>query len=317
LNIKTHPNLLVGIEHHDDSAVYKLSDDIAMVQSLDFFTPIVDDPFTFGQITAANALSDIYAMGARPITALNIVGFPVDEMDNSILQDILRGGIDKLDESGTVLAGGHSIKDDELKYGLSVTGIIHPDKLISNKGAKPGDALILTKALGTGIVATALKQKTATPHEVDTMIAGMIQLNKYAAEIAVKYPINAMTDVTGYGLVGHLLEMLDASEVDANIMVDQLPLLPGALEWAAKKVVPGGLITNRKFYKPRIAVGSKVDKLMELIVIDPQTSGGLLMSVPQDSAEALLSDLQENGVPQARIIGNISYESLEPRISLH
>jgi len=316
LEIKTHPNLLVGIDHHDDSAVYKLSDDIAMVQSLDFFTPIVDDPFTFGQITAANALSDIYAMGARPITALNIVGFPVDDMDNSILRDILRGGIDKLDESGTVLAGGHSIKDDELKYGLSVTGVVHPDKLISNKGAQPGDALILTKALGTGIVATALKQKIASPNQVDTMIEGMIQLNKYAAEVAVKHPISAMTDVTGYGLTGHLLEMLDASEVDAKIFSDQLPLLPGAQEWAAKKVVPGGLVTNRKFYKPRLAVGSKISRIMELIVVDPQTSGGLLMSVPQASANTLLQELQANGVAQARIIGEISNKSLEPRISL-
>ncbi len=307
---------MVGIDHHDDSAVYKLSDDIAMVQSLDFFTPIVDDPFTFGQITAANALSDIYAMGARPITALNIVGFPVDDMDNSILRDILRGGIDKLDESGTVLAGGHSVKDDELKYGLSVTGIVHPDKLISNKGAQPGDALILTKALGTGVVATALKQKIAPPNQVEAMISGMIQLNKYAAEIAVKYPITAMTDVTGYGLVGHLLEMLDSSEVDAQIIGDQLPLLPGALDWAAKKVVPAGLVTNRKFYKPRVAVSKHIDRTMELIVVDPQTSGGLLMSVPQQSADDLLKELQANGVPQARIIGNISDKSLEPRISL-
>lgn len=287
-----------------------------MVQSLDFFTPIVDDPFIFGQITAANALSDIYAMGARPITALNIVGFPVDDMDNSILHDILRGGIDKLDESGTLLTGGHSIKDDELKYGLSVTGIVHPDKLISNKGARPGDVLILTKALGTGIVATALKQKIAPNDQVDAMIQSMIQLNKYAAEVSVNYQINAMTDVTGYGLVGHLLEMLDASEMDAKILAKQLPLLPGTLEWAEKQIVPAGLRANQEFYRPRIAIGSEVSKIMELIAVDPQTSGGLLMSVLQKEAEELLDELHANGVIQASIVGEISNSSLEPHISL-
>lgn len=316
LTINTHPDLLVGIDHHDDSAVYKLSEDLAIVQSLDFFTPIVDDPYTFGQITAANALSDIYAMGARPTTALNIVGFPIDSMDNSILKDILRGGLNKIEEAGAVLAGGHSIKDDELKYGLSVTGVVHPDKLIANKGAKPGDALILTKALGTGIVATALKRKLATADQVDAMVASMIQLNKYAAEVAVNYPINAMTDVTGYGLVGHLLEMLDASQMDARIFVNQLPLLPGTMEWAKKKVVPGGLLTNQKYYKPRIALGSAVTESMGLIVVDAQTSGGLLMSTPQASAPDLLKDLQANGVEQARIVGEISNSSQEPRISL-
>ncbi len=306
----------MGLDHRDDSAVYKLSDDIAIVQSLDFFTPIVDDPFTFGQITAANAFSDIYAMGARPIIALNIVGFPVDDLDNSILKDILRGGLDKINESGAVLAGGHSIKDDELKYGLSVTGVVHPDKIISNKGAQPGDALILTKALGTGIVATALKQKIATPDQVDAMTQSMIRLNKYAAEIAVNYQINAMTDVTGFGLVGHLLEILDASFMDARIFVDQLPILPGTLEWAEQKVVPGGLLANRKFYKPRVAVGTDISKLIELVVVDAQTSGGLLISSPSESAQALLEDLHTNGVEQARIIGEISSSSFEPRISL-
>ncbi len=316
LDIKPHPDLLVGIDHHDDSAVFKLSDEIAMVQSLDFFTPIVDDPYTFGQITAANALSDIYAMGARPLTALNIVGFPVDDMDNEVLKDILRGGLNKIEEAGAVLAGGHSIKDDELKYGLSVTGVVHPDKMISNKGSQPGDALILTKALGTGIVATALKQQIALDDHVDAMVASMIQLNKYAADVAVKYPISAMTDVTGYGLIGHLLEMLDASEMNAVIFTDQLPLLPGTLDWAAKKVVPGGLLTNRKFYKPRISVGSKVSKVMELIVVDPQTSGGLLMSVPPASVGNLLHDLHVQGVEQARIVGEIGKRGLKPSISL-
>ena len=316
INIKSHPSLLVGIEHRDDSSVYKLSDEIAIVQSLDFFTPIVDDPYTFGQITAANALSDIYAMGAQPVTALNIVAFPIDDMDKRILKDILRGGIDKINESGAVLAGGHSIKDDELKYGLSVTGIVHPDKLISNKGARPGDVLILSKALGTGIVATALKRKIALSEQLDAMTASMIQLNKYAAEVAVKYQVHAMTDVTGYGLVGHLLEMLDSSGMDATIFTEKLPLLPGAMEWANKKVIPGGLVTNLKYYKPRLDLGPGVSESMEYLTVDPQTSGGLLISTPAASAERLLQELHANGVDQARIIGQITQASDKPRITL-
>ncbi len=293
-----------------------MSEDIAVVQSLDFFTPIVDDPFTFGQITAANAFSDLYAMGARPVTALNIVGFPVDDMDNSVLRDILKGGLSKINESGAVLAGGHSIKDDELKYGLSVTGVVHPDKMISNGGSQPGDALILTKPLGTGIVATALKRKIISPEELDTMVESMVKLNKYAADVVGGYSVNAMTDVTGYGLIGHLLEMLDASFMDATIFVDQLPVLPGAYKYADQNVIPGGLKNNREFYKPRIAVGSGVTELEELLVVDPQTSGGLLISIPGEKAEAIVEDLHANGVAEAQVVGEISNSSAEPRISL-
>ena len=277
----------------------------------------MDDPFTFGQITAANAFSDLYAMGARPVTALNIVAFPVDDMDNSVLRDILRGGLSKITEAGAVLAGGHSIKDDELKYGLSVTGIVHPDKMISNGGAKPGDVLVLTKPLGTGIVATALKRKLITPEELDTMVNSMVRLNKYAADVVANYDVHAMTDVTGYGLVGHLLEMLDSSGMDAKIFVDQLPVLPGTFKYAEQKVVPGGLLSNRKFYNPRISVGAGVTRLEELLVVDPQTSGGLLISLAAENAQAFVNDLQKNGVEDARIIGEISNSSNEPRISLH
>ena len=277
----------------------------------------MDDPFTFGQITAANAFSDLYAMGARPVTALNIVAFPVDDMDNSVLRDILRGGLSKITEAGAVLAGGHSIKDDELKYGLSVTGIVHPEKMISNGGAKPGDALVLTKPLGTGIVATALKRKLITPEELDTMVNSMVRLNKYAADVVANYDVHAMTDVTGYGLVGHLLEMLDSSGMDAKIFVDQLPVLPGTFKYAEQKVVPGGLLSNRKFYNPRISVGAGVTRLEELLVVDPQTSGGLLISLAAENAQVFVNDLQKNGVEDARIIGEISNSSNEPRISLH
>ena len=277
----------------------------------------MDDPFTFGQITAANAFSDLYAMGARPVTALNIVAFPVDDMDNSVLRDILRGGLSKITEAGAVLAGGHSIKDDELKYGLSVTCIVHPEKMISNGGAKPGDALVLTKPLGTGIVATALKRKLITPEELDTMVNSMVRLNKYAADVVANYDVHAMTDVTGYGLVGHLLEMLDSSGMDAKIFVDQLPVLPGTFKYAEQKVVPGGLLSNRKFYNPRISVGAGVTRLEELLVVDPQTSGGLLISLAAENAQVFVNDLQKNGVEDARIIGEISNSSNEPRISLH
>ena len=296
--------------------MYKLSEELAIVQSLDFFTPIVDDPFTFGQITAANALSDIYAMGATPTTALNIVAFPVEKMDKSILQDILQGGISKIEEAGAVLAGGHSIKDDELKYGLSVTGVVHPEKLISNEGAQTGDKLILTKALGTGIVATALKRKLAPDDQVDAMIASMIQLNKIASEIARKYEVHAMTDVTGFGLVGHLREMLNASEVNASIHIKSLPLLPGTLEWIEKDAVPGGLKTNRKFYNECLRLDENIEDAMISVVVDPQTSGGLLMSVAPESIDQVMSDLASAGIDQAAIIGEITDRSASPKILL-
>lgn len=287
-----------------------------MVQSLDFFTPIVDDPFLFGQITAANAFSDLYAMGARPVTALNIVAFPVEDMDNSVLKDILRGGLSKIEEAGAVLAGGHSIKDDELKYGLSVTGVVHPDKMISNGGAKPGDALVLTKALGTGIIATALKRKIVSTSELEIMTNSMVKLNKYAADVVTEYTVHAMTDVTGYGLVGHLLEMLDASGVDAQINVDELPLLPGSMQYAQDNVVPGGLKNNLKFYQPRITVGTGVSAEHEKLVVDPQTSGGLLISLPYTEADSLIKALHAHQIEEAFVIGTVTEPSQEPRISL-
>ncbi|MCF7808400.1 MAG: selenide, water dikinase SelD [Candidatus Marinimicrobia bacterium] len=316
MSINSHPDLLVGLDNYDDSAVYQLSEDLAIVQSLDFFTPIVDDPYTFGQITAANALSDIYAMGATPKTALNIVAFPIETMDKSILKDILQGGISKVEEAGAVLAGGHSVKDDELKYGLSVTGIVHPQKMISNKGAQPGDFLVLTKALGTGIVATALKRKLAPADQIDAMVKSMVQLNKGASEAAVKYQVHAMTDVTGYGLVGHLLEMLRASEVNAQIFTDKLPILPGTIEWIKQKVVPGGLKTNYKFFRPFLDIASGLDDTLVSVVVDAQTSGGLLMSATPKDAESIIEHLQAQGDDQCRIVGEISDRSPNPKVTL-
>lgn len=297
--------------------MYRISDELAIVQSLDFFTPIVDDPYLFGQITAANALSDIYAMGARPVTALNIVCFPVDSMDKSILKDILRGGISKIEEAGAVLAGGHSIKDDELKYGLSVTGLIHPDKLLSNVGAQTGDVLILTKALGTGIIATALKRKLATQKQIDAMVESMVTLNKTAAEVALKYPVHAMTDVTGFGLVGHLLEILQASGKNASIKTSRLPVLPGALDWIDEKVVPGGLKTNLDYYSPKIKSGDGLEPRIVSLTVDPQTSGGLLISVDASVAGQMLMELLDQGVSEAKIIGEITGPASAPVISIH
>jgi selenide,water dikinase len=306
----------VGLEHADDSSVYKLTDDLAIVQSLDFFTPIVDDPFTFGQIAAANALSDIYAMGARPVTAMNIVGFPVDSMDKTILQEILRGGVSKVEEAGATLSGGHSIKDDEIKYGLSVTGVVHPDKLISNQGALPGDRLILTKALGTGVIATALKRQQAGNAEIQAMTDSMTTLNRIAGEVAVAFEAHALTDITGFGLVGHLLEMLDASEVSAHIDSRALPLLPQALKWSAAGMLPGGLKSNRTFYAERVAISERVDEDLAWLAFDPQTSGGLLMSVSADQAEAALQALQAGGISTAAIIGEILPTETRPTIKL-
>ena len=316
MRINSHPDLLVGLDNYDDSAVYRLSDDLAIVQSLDFFTPIVDDPYTFGQITAANALSDIYAMGATPKTALNIVGFPVETMDKSILQDILQGGISKIEEAGAVLAGGHSVKDDELKYGLSITGIVHPEKIFSNQGAQPGDKLILTKALGTGVLGTALKRKLASDMQVNAMVESMVQLNKIAAEEARSFSVHAVTDVTGFGLIGHLLEMANASRVDTVIYSDQLPALPGAVNWIQKDVAPGGLKTNRKFYQDKIAIAEGVSDALQALAVDPQTSGGLLLSVAPNDAEALVEKFVAMGLSQTRIVGEVLSNNTNPTIKL-
>ncbi len=306
----------MGLDHADDSSVYKLSEDLAVVQSLDFFTPIVDDPFSFGQIAAANALSDIYAMGARPVTALNIVGFPIEKMDKEILKDILRGGLSKIEEAGATLAGGHSIKDDEIKYGLSVTGVVHPEELITNKGAQPGDALVLTKALGTGIIATALKRKQAGDPEVAQMTESMIQLNRVAGEAAVEFGAHALTDVTGFGLVGHLFEMLDASDVSALLDTTTLPLLQLAEYWVDEGMLPGGLRTNRKYYEGRVTIEDDVSKALGWLAFDPQTSGGLLMSMEPDQAKKVVSKLYSAGMAQASIIGEIIPADGEPRITL-
>lgn len=295
------PRLLVGIGTSDDAGVYKLDDTTALIQTLDFFTPIVDDPYLFGQIAAANSLSDVYAMGGKPLTAMNIVAFPLGTLDGDILSAILQGGQDKINEAGAVLVGGHTVHDTEPKYGLSVTGIVHPDKVLTNANVQPGDALVLTKALGTGILATAAKADMFATG-VAAANVGMANLNKQAAEIITRYAVNACTDITGFGLLGHVYEMAAASEVNITINSTALPLLPEAAEAAAMGFVPAGAYDNRS-YLQTVTFADDVPENLRDLCFDPQTSGGLLVSLPREYATELLSELRSGGVPEAAIIG--------------
>jgi selenide,water dikinase len=301
----SHPNLLVGIERVDDAGVYKIRDDLALVQTVDFFTPIVDDPYTFGQIAAANALSDVYAMGGTPITAMNLVAFPIKQMEIEVLRDILRGGLDKMQEAEVVLVGGHSVEDQELKYGLAVTGLIPPDAIITNTGAKVGDRIILTKPLGTGIINTALKGGQASPEAVQRAVEVMATLNRRAAEVMKGFHVHACTDVTGFGLLGHLCEMLGTDEIGIKIFLDAIPILPQAEEYAGMGFVPGGAHRNREFYAPKVNGAKNCPPPLLDILYDPQTSGGLLIAVTEEEAEDLLRFLQEVGVQTARIIAEV------------
>jgi selenide,water dikinase len=293
------------MEHAEDAGVYKLRDNLAIIQTVDFFTPIVDDPYTFGQIAAANSLSDVYAKGGRPLTAMNIVCFPVKTMDISILREILTGGIDKMRQAGVVLIGGHSVEDAELKYGLSVTGVIHPDRVILNQGAKAGDRLILTKPLGTGIISTALKGGEASEAAVAKSVASMTTLNRKASELMLTVVVHACTDVTGFGLLGHACEMIECADVGMVIYVDKVPYFPEAKEYAEMGMVPGGTTRNREFRTEMVEIDKAVSQIMVDILFDPQTSGGLLMSVPANAAELLLKKLHRAGIKSASIIGEV------------
>ena len=296
------------MERAEDAGVYKLSDDLAVIQTLDFFTPIVDDPYTFGQVAAANALSDVYAMGGKPLTAMNIVCFPIKKMSISILQEILRGGLDKMREAGVVLVGGHSVEDKELKYGISVTGVIHPAKVVLNTGAKAGDKLLLTKPLGTGIINTALKGDMAGEVAVSKAIKCMVALNRKASEVMMDIGVNACTDVTGFGLLGHACEMIEGSDVGMVIYSSSVPLLPETEEYAQMGLIPGGTIRNRDFRLPMIERAAEISDEMLLILFDAQTSGGLLISVPGREADTLLQRMHEEGIEEAAIIGEVVAE---------
>ena len=297
-------NLIVGIETSDDAAVYRINDSTAMIQTLDFFTPVVDDPYTFGQIAAANSLSDVYAMGGEPAVALNIVGFP-NCLDPSVLEEILAGGASKVMEAGAVLAGGHTIQDDEPKYGLSVTGFVHPDRVWSNTGARPGDVLILTKPLGAGIVTTAIKAEMAEEMSVKEVIASMCSLNRKAKQVLEKYRIHACTDVTGFGLAGHSLEMARGSGVTLEIDRKNLPVIQGADALARMGLVPAGAYRNRSFAEKEMDVSKAEDHEIDLIM-DPQTSGGLLASVSEKDADAVMRELESVGLETSfAVIGRV------------
>ncbi len=298
-----HPDLIVGTETSDDAGVFRLRDDLAIVNTVDFFTPIVDDPFAFGQIAAANALSDVYAMGGEPKTALNIVGFPKGKLDLGVLTDIIRGGSERVRAAGAVLIGGHSIIDDELKYGLAVTGVVHPDRVVRNVGVRPDDALVLTKALGTGIIATGLKRRKASTASVRATVASMIALNDTASAIMRIFSVHACSDVTGFGLLGHAFEMASGSGVTIVLEARTLPLLPGARRLARLGCVTGGCRRNREYLKNKTSVHRSVrDDLVE-IALDPQTSGGLLMALPADRADALVDRLRSKGIDAATLVG--------------
>ena len=284
------PRLLVGLETSDDAAVYQLTGDLALIMTVDFFTPVVDDPYLFGQIAAANALSDIYAMGGKPLLALNIVCYPTC-LSPGVMSEILRGGADKVREAGAVIAGGHTVEDSEPKYGLAVTGLVHPQKVVTNAGASPGDALVLTKPLGTGIITPALKAGLAPPEACDAAIKTMCSLNREAAEAMQAVGVHACTDITGFGLLGHAAEMALASGVSLAFAYERIPLLPRALELASTGLVPGGAYRNRDYLLPRVNLAVSLTPAQQALLFDPQTSGGLLIAVPPERLEKLLEEL--------------------------
>lgn len=297
------PDLIVGTETADDAGVFRLRPDLAIVNTVDFFPPIVDDPFTFGQLAAVNALGDIYAMGAEPKTALNIVCFPKGKMDIRVLCEVLRGGADKVREAGAVVVGGHSIIDEEIKYGMAITGVVHPDRLIRNVGVQEGDALVLTKPLGTGIITTALKKGKAPKESVEAAVSSMLSLNKTASRIMRSHPVHACSDVTGYGLMGHALEMASGSSVTLILESAKLPLLHRTARLAEKGYLSEGYKRNREYLKNKTSVEKSVREGLVATAFDPQTSGGLLIALAQRRASRLVEELQANEVKGATVIG--------------
>jgi selenide,water dikinase len=303
---QTDPNVLVGFETSDDAGVYRLTDELALVQTVDFFTPIVDDPHLFGQVAAANSLSDVYAMGGRPVSALSIVGFPAGG-DPALMEQILRGGIEKMTEAGCTVVGGHSIRDDDLKFGYAVTGLIHPQRVWRNVGARPGDVLLLTKPLGTGVISTALKSNAAAAESVAASAASMTRLNRDAAEVLLEVDagaVHAVTDVTGFGLLGHAHEMAVGSGVSLEIEYAKIEFLPGAVEAARAGHLAGGLKNNREFIGACAEFADGVPEEYRALLFDPQTSGGLLVALAADRAGAALAALERRKVA-ARLIGRV------------
>lgn len=296
------PNLIVGIETSDDAAVYKLNDELATIQTLDFFTPVVDDPYTYGQIAAANSLSDVYAMGGKPIVALNIVCFPLC-LPIEVLGEILKGGADKVIEAGAVVVGGHTVDDNEPKFGLSVTGIVHPDKVLKNCGSNPGEVVILTKPLGTGIINTAIKGGLASKEAYDKAVKVMATLNKYASEIIVKHKVSACTDITGFGLMGHGYEMASGSNVSIRLFKDNIPYIEEAREYAEMGLIPEGTYNNKLYLENKYELNDTPEWL-EDILFDPQTSGGLMITCSKEESKEIMSELNNLELASA-IIGEV------------
>ena len=299
-----HPDLLVGSSTGDDAAVYRLDDRLGLVLTVDFFTPITDDPYEFGSVAAANSLSDVYAMGGRPLVALNVVGFPA-ALAGEMLGDVLRGGYDKAAEANCLIVGGHTVDDNEPKYGLSVVGLVEPGRQVTNAGARPGDVLVLTKPLGTGIVTTGCKAGVAPPGSVETAVETMATLNRAASEAMMEVGVNACTDVTGFGLMGHLTGMLRASGVGAEIRASAAPVLPGVEELLAQGVAPGGTHRNEAGVAAYVEWDESISEDERLVLCDAQTSGGLLISVPEDRLPQLLGALDGNGVETRAVVGQI------------
>lgn len=300
--------MLVGITTGDDAGVFRLGDDLAIVNTVDFFTPVVDDPFTYGAIAAANALSDVYAMGGTPKTALNIVCWPHSGLPNAMLGEILRGGAAKAREAGVAIIGGHSVADEEVKYGMAVTGVIDPRRIIRNVGVRVGDALLLTKPLGTGVLMTAFKRGQLASEYYDAAVRWMMELNAASAHAMLHYEIHAATDITGFGLAGHVTKMAEGSGVTIRIQESDLPLISGTLEACSAGMIPGGGARNREFYGSRVRIADDVSDEMATMVFDPQTSGGLFIALPEADAIKLLADLHEIGNTDATIVG-----TAEPR----
>lgn len=295
-------NLIVGIETSDDAAVYKLTEDIAVIQTLDFFTPVVDDPYTYGAIAAANSLSDVYAMGGKPTVALNIVCFP-NCLNIEVLGEILKGGADKVIEAGAVVIGGHTVEDDEPKYGLSVMGMVHPQKVLKNYGSVVGDVLILTKPIGTGIITTAIKAEMASKDVYNEAVKVMSTLNKYSGEIIAEHNVTACTDITGFGIMGHGFEMASASEVTFKLYKDKLPLINGVKEYAQMGLIPAGCYNNKKYLQGKYEL-KNIEPWLEDVLFDPQTSGGLLISIPSSEGKILMEKLSKLEIP-SQIIGEV------------
>jgi selenide, water dikinase len=316
MDIPLDPNVLAGIGGSEDAGVYKLDGNLALVQTVDFFTPILDDPRIFGRVAAANALSDVYAMGGRPITALNLVCFPVKKLGKEVLRSILAGGLDIMREAGVALVGGHSVDDDEPKYGLSVTGIVHPDKIMTNSGLRAGDRLILTKAVGTGIISTAIKGQLASQDATDAMVRSMCTLNRKASEVAVAFGVRACTDVTGFGLAGHIVEMVRAGHCRARINARDVPIIEGALDYASMGLVPAGAHANRHYFSNWILLGPDIPLELTDLMFDPQTSGGLVLGVAAAQADRFREELLAEGVEIAADIGEVIAPDAEGRLDI-